>query len=76
MYMRLARPRKSSAEASQRPIRRRSSELQTARELVSGDSSSMQFQALSKEDRQKLLKEAGFSVEIPPETGLALKADL
>lgn len=69
----------SSGEASSRTVRRRSSELQSIRTGISKDSSS-QFQAevkaLSQEERQQLLKSAGITIDIPPEQGLAMKADL
>jgi hypothetical protein len=78
--MRLTRPRKSSAEATQRTVQRRTAVLQQARKRVSGGESSTQLRAemdsLTKQERQSLLHEAGFTVDIPPDVGLALKADL
>ena len=50
------------------------------RDLVSaGDSKSQmkeEIRHLSKEDRQSLLFSGGFTIDIPPEQGLAMKADL
>jgi hypothetical protein len=50
------------------------------RERVSMGASSVQLQvevqSLTKDERQQLLRDAGFSVDIPAEVGLALKADL
>ena len=78
--MRLTRPRKSSTEVTQRTIQRRTAALQQARERVSKGESSTQLRAemhsLTKQERQSLLREAGFTVDIPPDVGLALKADL
>ena len=72
-------PRISSAEASAKTVHRRSSELQDIRETISRDSQS-QFQAevkaITKEERQKLLTSAGITIDIPPEQGVAMKADL
>lgn len=50
------------------------------RELVScGDSATQlmkEIKQLTKSERQELLFNAGFTLEIPPEQGLAMKADL
>ena len=76
-------PRVESSEASQRTLKRRSSELGVVRELISKGSPVEQLrhevQALTKEDREAILDSAvgdGASVEIPADQVLAMKADL
>ncbi len=73
-------PRVNSRDASDKTLRRRSHELMEHREVASGGQSSSQLQdevkCLGKEERQKLLMDAGFTVDIPPEHGLAMKVDL
>jgi hypothetical protein len=80
VYMRLTRPRKPSTDVSRRTLQRRVQELHQVRERVSMGASSVQLQvevqSLTKDERQQLLRDAGFSVDIPAEVGLALKADL
>ena len=70
----------SSGEASARTLHRRSNELQSIRTTISKDTSTVQFEAevkaLNQEERQQLLKSAGITIDIPPEQGLAMKADL
>lgn len=50
------------------------------RDLVSAGDARSQLQAeirhLTKEERQRLLVDAGFTLDIPPGQGLAMKADL
>lgn len=50
------------------------------RDLVSGGDSTSQLREeirhLSRSERQELLHSAGFTLEIPAEQGLAMKADL
>ena len=76
----IAPPRVPSAEASSRTIHRRSNELQSIRTTISKDSSTSQLQAevkaLTQQEKQQLLAGAGFTIDIPPEQGLAMKADL
>ncbi len=59
---------------------RRNKAIDRVREIVScGDSVSQlreEVKHLSKPERQELLRESGFTVDIPPEQGLAMKADL
>ena len=54
--------------------------MDRVRDLVSADDSSTQLkeeiQHLNKDERQDLLQNAGFTLEIPAEQGLAMKADL
>ena len=50
------------------------------RKLIGGEDSSLiihkELQSLDKDDQSKLLREAGLTIGIPPEQGLAMKADL
>ena len=74
------RGRVSSTDASHKTVHRRSQYLGAVRDLVSMGKCSTQLQdevrALSKDERLDLLREAGFSVEVPPEHGLAMKVDI
>jgi len=78
--VKVRRGRVTSSEASPKTIHRRCVEMSTVRAVVSGGSSSVLLQeevhALNKEERQKLLTDGGFGIEIPAEKGLAMKADL
>ena len=50
------------------------------KQLIAGEDSSpilkRELLALDKSDRNKLLREVGMTIDIPPEQGLAMKADL
>lgn len=54
--------------------------MDRVRELIScGDSASQMKEEIkhcSRPEREKLLHDAGFTLDIPPEQGLAMKADL
>jgi hypothetical protein len=53
--------------------------LQARLGVSAGDPNSQlkeEIRHLSKEDRQNLLFSGGFTIDIPPEQGLAMKADL
>lgn len=72
-----------SSEASQRTLKRRSSELGAVRELISKGSPVQQLQhavkAQTKEDREAILDKAlcdAASIVIPADQVLATKADL
>ena len=65
--------------ASSKTVRRRSSELEDIRVTMSKDSQAQlqaEVKGLPAEDRMKLLSSAGITLDIPPEKGLAMKADL
>ena len=70
----------ASSEASRKTMHRRTQQLGSHRDLVSGGESTVQLRdevrAMSKEDRRALLLDGGFSIDVPPEYGLAMKADL
>ena len=74
------RGRVTSSEVSPKTMHPRCVEMSTVRVVVSGGSLSVLLQeevhALNKEERQKLLTDGSFGVEIPAERGLAMKADL
>lgn len=69
-----------SAACSRETIRRRSNELTHIRERLSmGDSAiqmSNELRQLPKEERAVIMKEAKFTIDVPPEQGLAMKTDL
>lgn len=50
------------------------------KQLIAGEDSSpilkRELLALDKNDRNKLLRDVGMTIDIPPEQGLAMKADL
>lgn len=70
----------ATSDASPKTITRRNKTIEKVRDLVScGDSSSQlqeEIKHLSKSERQDLLHKAGFTLDIPAEQGLAMKADL
>lgn len=70
----------STSDACSRTITRRNKEIEHVRELVScGDSATQlkeELKHLTKSERQELLHNAGFTLDISPEQGLAMKADL
>ena len=72
--------RKTSTEASQQTVLRRSHHLAQVGESISGGASIIQLQSemrcLSKEERQEVLKNANLPIVIPTEHVLAMKADL
>ncbi len=80
-FHRTAIPRVSSSEASDRTHRRRDT-LTEQRESISGGRDDarkqlqMEVRAMPKEERQKLLTEAGLGVEMDTTQVLAIKADL
>ena len=78
--MRVTRSRRPTSEVCQRTVRRRTQEVQQVRKLIGGEDQSLIFhqelRSLDEEDRNKLLREAGITINIPPEQGLAMKADL
>ena len=69
-----------SSEACRKTISNRSRTLSELRSHISGGDTSLQMRseirALSKEEREALLQEAGLPIVIPPNHALAMKADL
>ena len=78
--MRVPGCRVSTSDATQKTVHGRSKQLSQIREVISGGESHLQLQdeihVLPKEERQRILREGGFYLEIPPEQGLAMKAHL
>ena len=78
--MAVTKCRVKTSEASNKTIVRRTRSISQLRTYVSGGDVSVQMrselQALSKNDREELLREANLPVQIPPDHALALKADL
>ena len=71
--------RVSSAEACSRTVRKRSSDLEEIRAGMSKDSRAQlqaELKGLPASERNQLLVSAGITLDIPPEKGLALKANL
>lgn len=70
----------SSSEASKKTLKRRSQRLAQIRRRLSKDDVVDQLcdevRQLSKEEREKILKDEGFKMSIPPEQGLAMRADV
>ena len=69
-----------SAKASSKTIMHRNKVLDRVRDVVSAGDSTTQLQSevhsMGKEERKELLKEAGITIDIPAEEGVAMKADL
>ena len=78
--MAVTKCRVKTSEASNKTIVRRTRSISQLRTYVSGGDVSVQMrselQALSKNDREELLREANLPVQIPPDHALAMKADL
>ena len=74
--LRLKSTRLSSAQASRWTVRRRSNEIASVQEVISGGAAAVQLQAelsiLTDDDRRELLKPP--ITEISPEDSLAMKA--
>lgn len=83
-FERITHPRVQSTAAHAKTRKRRAQQMTTIREKVSGGSESSQVQMavelqhISKEERNKILKDAGLSLPEEPSTGqvLAMKSDL
>ncbi len=69
-----------SSKSSEETKRRRTQEISRIRDRLSvGDAKEQkiaEMKSLSKKERNDLMKEANFQITIPPEQGLAMKADL
>lgn len=69
-----------SDDASKRTLRRRSHEIEEHRNTASGGSDTVQLQSeikrLTSHDRQKLLADINFKIEVPADVGLSLKTEL
>lgn len=69
-----------SGKCSQETVRRRSNKIFIITERLSIGDTTVQMRngtkAILKEERENLMKEAKFTVTIPPEQDLAMKADL
>lgn len=78
--MKVTKPVVASGECSGDTIRRRSKEMSKIRDILSMGSSGAQMgdeiKMLPKEVREALMKEANFTITIPPEAGLAMKVSL
>jgi hypothetical protein len=78
--MKVTKSMVSSSKCSRETIRRRSNELSKIRSQIAMGDSTIQFnnelKQLPIEERKILMKEANFTISIPPEQGLAMKADL
>lgn len=79
-FVRVSQSLVTTSDACSRTVIRRNKEIEHVRELVSGGDSAAQLREeikhLTKSERQELLHNAGFTLDIPPEQGLAMKADL
>ncbi|KAK3700155.1 hypothetical protein QZH41_009868 [Actinostola sp. cb2023] len=75
--------RKNSTEASKKTVQRRASTVEQVRRVITGGTNEdcqiqqvAEFRRLGREERQQFVQEAGLSIEIPPEEGLAMKSEL
>ena len=73
-------PSVPSSASNKDTKRRRSNEMFKIRDTLSKGEISIQLKyelkSLTSVEREELMKEANFQVSIPPEQGLAMKADL
>ena len=78
--MRVTNSEVTTSDANPRTIKRRNKSMGIIREVISGGDSTSQLReelkTLDKAGREELLRNAGFTVDIPPEQGLAMKAAL
>ena len=78
--VRVTRSRVATGDVSTRTVRRRLQDVLKVKELIAGRDSApilkRELLALSKDDRNQLLRDSGMTIDIPPEQGLAMKADL
>ena len=78
--IKVSSPTVPTGKSSSDTKRRRSNEISKIRHQLSlGDVTSQfnnEIKMLPSEEREKIMKEANFSVTVPPEEGLAMKADL
>jgi hypothetical protein len=78
--MRVTHSEVTTSNACVRTIKRRNKSMGIIREVISGGDSASQFKeelkTLDKDGREELLRSAGFTLDIPAEQGLAMKADL
>lgn len=78
--MQVTAGRVSSSTACHKTVLRRSKTLSAVRKIASGDDSNAQLQmeikALTKSEREDLLKTAQLPITVPANHALAIKADL
>lgn len=78
--MRVTCSQRPTIDICQQTARHHIQEVQHVRKLIGGEDQSIIFhqelQSLDEDDRNKLLMAAGITDNIPPEQGLAVKADL
>ena len=71
--------RVGSSQASKKTLSRRTKLINEFRAVITANDTGSQLQhevrSLGKDARQELLRSAGITLEIPPEAGLAMKAD-
>jgi len=75
--------RKASNDASKKTIQRRASAIESYRYEISGGTVAdyklqqlSEIRRLGREERRDIVSEAGLSIEIPPDEGLAMKSEL
>jgi len=78
--MRVPKATVPTSKASAKRVAWRNQVLHQLRDTISGGDSNCQMQeeihGLPKGEQQKILKEANLTIDIPPEHGAAMKADL
>jgi hypothetical protein len=69
-----------TSEVSSRTAARRTKALNRVREVVSGGDPNQQLQlevkSLTRDDRERLLRSAGFTIHVPVGQGLAMRCDV
>ena len=79
--MKVTSPQVDSSQCTRKTVKRRSQELANIRDAISGGQPMTQLQSEvlmlpTEEKKKKLMREVNFTINIPPECGLAMKADL
>lgn len=72
-----------SSFASKRTLQRRAASIRSCRETISGGGlenaskqHEMEIKMMGKEERQKILRESGITLEVSAEDGIAMKTEL
>ena len=77
--MKVTSPQVESSQCTRKKVKRRSQELANIRDAISGGQSMTQLQSevlMLPTEKKQLMREVNFTINIPPECGLPMKADL
>ena len=78
--MHVTNSKRPISKASSKTLRRYRKQVQKVRHVLTSDDPTIllreEIRSLSKNEKNNLLKDAGITLDISPEQGLAIKADL